>query len=92
MPEEGLEDQAEAALEEFKRLHRSKFPVCEQLMRRNRWLSAERNLQELEVLGIKVMDHHGDRLTADGRRGMGVKLAEYRLQVLSCNWKRGTNR
>ena len=34
VPQEGLEGQAEAALEEFKRLHRSKFPVCEQLMLR----------------------------------------------------------
>ena len=59
VPEAGLEDQTEAALEDFKRLHRSKFPVCENLMRWNRWLSAERNLQELEVLGIRVMDSHG---------------------------------
>ena len=92
VPEAGLGGQAEAALEDFKRLHRSKFPVCENLMRRNRWLSAERNLQELEVLGIRVMDSQGDRLTADGRSGLVAKLAEYRLQVISCNWKRGTNR
>ena len=92
MPEEGVEDQAEAGLEEFKRLHRSKFPVCEQSMRRNRWLSAERNLQELEGMGNRLMDSHGDRLSADGSSGLGAKLADYRLQVMSCNWKRGTNR
>ena len=55
-------------------------------------MSAESNLQELEVLGIWVMDDHGDRLTADGRSGLGAKLAEYRLQVMSCNWKSGKNR
>ena len=44
------------------------------------------------MLGTEVMEDHGGRLTADGRRDLGGKLAEYRLQVLSCNWKRGTNR
>ena len=87
-----MEGLAEAALREFKRLHCSKYPVCEALMQKNRWVSAERNLQELEESGNRVMEGHGDRLSADGNRGRGAKLAEYRLQVMSCNWKRGTNR
>ena len=63
-------------------------------MRKNHWLSGERNLQELEASGNQVMEGHGewDRLSADGRSGLGAKLAEYWLQVMSCNWKRGTNR
>ena len=61
-------------------------------MQNNSWVSAERNLQELEQDGNLVMDRHGARLSDDGRRGLGAKLAEYRLQVMSCNWKRGTNR
>ena len=92
VPQEDLEGLAEAALKEFKKLHCSKFPVFEQLMRKNHWLSTERNLQELEASVNQVMEGHGDRLSADGRSGLGAKLAEYRLQVMSCNWKRGTNR
>ena len=88
-PQEDLEGLAVAALREFKRLHCSKYPVCEKLMRKNRWISAERNLQELEEGGNRVMEGHGDRLSVDGNRGLGAKLAKYHLQVMSCNWKRG---
>ena len=84
-----MEGLAEATLREFKRLQCSKYPVCEALMLKNRWVSAERNQQELEESGNRVMEGHGDRLSADGNRGLGAKLAEYRLQVMSCNWKRG---
>ena len=48
-------------------------------MQKNRWVSAERNLQELEEGGNLVMERHGARLSADGRRGLGAKLAEYRF-------------
>ena len=75
VPQEDLEGLAEAALEEFKKLHCSKYPVCEKLMRKNRCISTERTLQELEESGKLVMEGNGDRLSADGRSGLGAKLA-----------------
>ena len=89
-PDWTASSQAEAALKEFKKKHRAEFAEAERLMRKNRWQSAERILQELVREGNTVMDRYEARLSPGSRRELVEKLEEYRLQILSCLWKRGT--
>ena len=59
-------------------------------MDRQLWVDAEKQLHELLTEAIFLRENYMAKLSAVSRKKLGKWVVEYQLQVLQCQYKRGS--